>query len=40
MLAAEIIVGVNTHMDSHTAGARDALGARLATTTVPATQQG
>lgn len=36
----EVILGVDTHADSHTAALVDALGRTLATTTVPATRRG
>jgi len=38
--AAEIIIGVDTHKDTHTAVALNALGARIGTITIPVSQNG
>lgn len=38
--AAEVIIGVDTHKDTHTAVALNALGARLGTTTIPVSREG
>ena len=38
--AAEVIIGVDTHKDTHTAVALDTLGARLGTTTIPVSREG
>jgi len=39
-LDGEVILGVDTHLDSHTAAVIDRLGRTLATRTVPATARG
>ena len=38
--AAEVIIGVDTHKETHTAVALNALGARLGTITIPVSREG